>query len=131
MLLVQWAYKFVCFCFYCFNTLYVVGSTFSIWIKQNIKFVSIHYMLLVQSSKEKLEAMHMLLVQTLPVFRWCFYFCFNTLYVVGSKSNSSKTACLSLILFQYIICCWFKEQLLKLLQLHLSFNTLYVVGSIS
>ena len=54
---------------------------------------------------------------------------FNTLYVVGSiyfkNINSYLTA------FQYIICCWFKQEQVEQQEQVERFNTLYVVGSTS
>ena len=99
----------------CFNTLYVVGS---------IYFYN---------------------------FLFSFLNCFNTLYVVGSKR--SRLNRIWLVLFQYIICCWFNKWIetilfvkrvsihyMLLVQLNpmvfllyesISFNTLYVVGSMA
>ena len=94
---------------------YIICCWFKIWRILNRLYewpVSIHYMLLVQELLHKLREIDG---------------SFNTLYVVGSISESDDKGII--VLFQYIICCWFKIGKFLGLQQHCSFNTLYVVGS--
>ena len=97
-----------------FNTLYVVGSTESVPGINPVAFISIHYMLLVQSiMKEQLQKQYqisihyMLLVQMGIELEVGELYYFNTLYVVGSKATESPI--LITKEFQYIICCWFNN----------------------
>ncbi len=86
-----------------------------VWLSKITFCVSIHYMLLVQTTKSAVKA-------TLEPFQYiicCWFneeqyekyldnFSFNTLYVVGSTPKILINLAI-LAAFQYIICCWFNN----------------------
>ena len=118
-----------------FNTLYVVGSKTVSYYKTFWKSVSIHYMLLVQPLAFFISVSTYWFQYIICCWFKCFrhffsfsFFCFNTLYVVGSTTSSAVSW--GDLVFQYIICCWFKSGTPAIVFNQLRFNTLYVVGSI-
>ena len=117
MLLVQYLFcSYFCTFHYCFNTLYVVGSTFPALSLNTTSFVSIHYMLLVQP-------IYILVSDNPEEFQYiiCCWFkrcelitlyisCqgFNTLYVVGSTNPTTSSSNLLSVSIHYMLLVQFR-----------------------